>query len=71
MFSPIKHNDKETDTMTSKIFRFCLAVFVGVLLLYLAVELLAQFWGWLVFIGAIIAAVWIGVAVWRRGRDGW
>lgn len=73
MFSPLspKPDKKETGTMASKILGFCFAVFAGVLLLHLALELLARFWVWLVVIAVIVAAVWIGVSWYRRRRDGW
>ncbi|GEK80131.1 hypothetical protein ABA31_14820 [Agrococcus baldri] len=66
---PSKH-DKEPTTMASRILSFCFAALLGVVLLYLAIELLAQIWGWLVLIGVIalgaVAAIWI--YRWRSSR---
>ncbi|SER95998.1 hypothetical protein SAMN05443377_12241 [Propionibacterium cyclohexanicum] len=74
MFSTSKQpgkNDKEPVTMASRILGFCFAVFVSVILLYLAVELLSAIWGWLLLVAGIVAAVWIGLLIYRRWRDRW
>jgi hypothetical protein len=70
MFSP-KKDDKEPVAMGSKILGFCFAVLLGAIFLTLALELVAQIWGWLVLIAVIVAGAWGGVVVWRRRRDGW
>ncbi|WP_416442594.1 hypothetical protein AB3K78_09195 [Leucobacter sp. HNU] len=57
--------------MGMKFLKFCLAVLAGVILLYLAVCLLTRFWVWLAVIALVAVTLWIGVAVWRRWRDGW
>ena len=66
-----KKDDKEPSTMGQRILGFCCAVFAGVLLLYLAIELLAQFWGWLALVALIVAIAWIVLVIYRRSRDGW
>jgi len=74
MFSTSKQsgkNDKEPVTMASRILGFCFAVFLSVILLYLAVELLAAIWGWLLLVAGIITAVWIGLLIYRRWWDRW
>lgn len=72
MFPSNQKNDKKgTTTMGQKLLGFCLAVLLSVILLYLAVELLARFWGWLVLIAAIVLALWIGVTIYRWRRDRW
>jgi fatty acid desaturase len=73
MFSSNSHkkDDKEPSTMGQRILGFCFAVFAGVLLLYLAIELLAQFWGWLALVALIVAIAWIVLVIYRRSRDGW
>lgn len=74
MFSTSKQsgkNDKEPVTVASRILGFCFAVFVSVILLYLAVELLAAIWGWLLLVAVIITAVWIALLIYRRWRDRW
>lgn len=57
--------------MASRILGFCFAVFVGAILLTLALELLAAIWGWLVLIGAIILALVLGIRIWQWRRDQW
>ena len=70
-FNSHKKDDKEPSTMGQRILGFCFAVFVGVILLYLAVELLAQFWGWRTLVAVIIAGFWVALVIYRRSRDGW
>lgn len=57
--------------MGSKFLKFCMAVLAGVIILCFAVCLLARFWVWLAIAALIIVTPWIGIAVWRRWRDGW
>jgi heme/copper-type cytochrome/quinol oxidase subunit 4 len=66
-----KNNDKEPSTVASRILGFCFAVFLGVILLSIALELLSAIWGWLVLVAAIVAVIWIGFGIYRRWRDGW
>lgn len=68
---PTPHNDKEPQpTMPQTFLRACVLILFGIVAIWLALELLARFWGWLILIGAIIAVIWIGVAYlkWRRNR---
>lgn len=66
-----KQDDKEPVTVASRILGFCFAVLLSVILLYLALELIAAIWGWLLLVAGIICAIWIGVVLYRRWRDGW
>ena len=66
-----KNDDKEPVTMGNRILGFCFAVFLGVVLLCLALELLSAVWGWLLLLAVIAAAIWILVAVYRHRHDGW
>lgn len=50
---------------TRRFFRACLLVLGGVLALWLALELLAQFWGWLLLATAIALVLWCAVAAYR------
>lgn len=45
-------------------------VAIGTVVLWLAAQLLAQVWPWLLGF-AVAAAVISGLAVWRRRRDRW
>lgn len=50
---------------------FCGAVLVGVVLLWLAIQLLSQFWGWLTLFAVLAAAVYVVYRVIRWRRDRW
>jgi hypothetical protein len=56
--------------MAKRFLGFCLSILAGIVLLYLAVQLLAQFWGWLLLIALLCAAIYVTVAFvrWRRSR---
>ena len=58
-------------TWAKQFFRFCLLILVGVVLLWLALQLLAQFWGWILLAAAIVAAAWITITVIRFRRNRW
>ncbi len=51
--------------VTSRFFRACLLILGGVFALWLAIDLLAQFWGWVLLIGVAVAVLCLGVAAWR------
>ncbi|MBC9944189.1 hypothetical protein ICL81_06635 [Leucobacter sp. cx-328] len=57
--------------MGMKFLKFCLAVLAGIIVLYLAFCLLAQFWVGIVAAGLVIFATWLGILVWRWRRGGW
>jgi hypothetical protein len=50
---------------------FCISLFLGIAVLWLAVRLLSQFWGWLVVLAVVGAAGWVTVLVIRRRRNRW
>ena len=66
-----KNDNKEPITMAQRFLTFCLAVLAGVVLLYLAVQLLMQFWGWLMLLAAVAIIVYMGIRVAVRRRDRW
>jgi putative flippase GtrA len=66
-----KNDNKEPITMAQRFLTFCLAVLAGVVLLYLAVQLLTQFWGWLMLLAAVAIIVYMGIRVAVRRRDRW
>lgn len=70
-FSGKPDSDKEPASMGQRILSFCFAVFVSVVLLSLALQLLAQIWGWLLLIAILAAAVFAGFWFYRKRRDGW
>lgn len=65
-----KHDDEKPDTLMSRFFRACLLALAGVFALWLAMQLLAQFWGWLLLAAALGGLTWATVWFirWRRDR---
>lgn len=66
-----KNDDKrEPVPLMTRFFRGCLLLLAGVIMLWLALQFLAQFWGWLLLLaaiaGLIYAAIWY--IRWRRDR---
>lgn len=63
--------DSTPPTIVQRFFRACLLLLGGVAALWLALDLLSQFWGWIVLISAILlmlcAAVW-AYRYWWGGR---
>ena len=51
--------------VTSRFFRACLLILGGIVALWLALELLAQFWGWVLLVAAIALVWWCAVAAYR------
>lgn len=51
--------------ITSRFFHACLLVLGGILALWLALELLAQFWGWVLLVVSLALVLWCVVAIYR------
>lgn len=51
--------------ITSRFFRACLLILGGIVALWLALELLAQFWGWVLLAVGIVLMLWCAVAAYR------
>lgn len=64
-------SDKDPITMGRRFLGFCVSLFLGVAVLWLTVQLLSQFWGWLVLLAVVGAVGWVTVLVVRRRRDRW
>jgi uncharacterized membrane protein len=64
-------SDKDPITMGRRFLSFCFSLFLGIAVLWLAVRLLSQFWGWLVVLAVVGAAGWVTVLVIRRRRNRW
>ena len=71
--SPLSKKDKkeEKPTMSQSFFRACGLILLGIIALWIALELLVQFWGWLVLLSAIGASILIVISVVRARRDRW
>lgn len=67
----LKNDQKEPITMAKRFLAFCAAVLAGIVLLYLAMQLLSQFWGWLVLLGGLIAGIYVCVRILRARRNRW
>ena len=52
--------------LASRFFRACLLILGGVVALWLAVELLARFWGWVLLGAAVVLTAWCLVTVYRH-----
>lgn len=63
--------DSTPPTITQRFFRACLLVLGGIVALWLALELLAQFWGWILLVGVvalILCAAVYAYRYWWGGR---
>lgn len=66
-----KGDEKEKDTMSQRFFTACVLILGGAIALTIAIEFLAQIWGWLA-LGAVVAIViWILVRVAKSRQDRW
>lgn len=63
--------DDTPKTLAQRFFRTCLFILGGILALWLALELLAQLWGWLLLAAGVAAFIWAVVWFirWRRDRQ--
>lgn len=57
--------DSQPPTVVQRFFRACMLILGGVLALWLALELLAQFWGWILLIGVIVLVLFAAVYTYR------
>lgn len=63
--------DSTPPTIVQRFFRACLLILGGVIGLWIALELFAQFWGWVVLIVVIALVLWCAVIAcryWWGGR---
>ena len=65
--------DKEPTpkNMAQRFFDLSLLLLGGIIALWGALQLLAQFWGWIVLIAVLVAAIWALVAILRARRNRW
>ncbi|APZ34256.1 hypothetical protein BOH66_08375 [Microbacterium aurum] len=61
--------DERPETIMQRFFRGCLLALAGVIALWLALHLLAQFWGWLLLAAALAGLIWAAVWFIRWQRD--
>lgn len=63
-------SEPKPPTIVQRFFRACLLILGGILALWLALELLAQFWGWLLLIAAIVLILCAVVYAYRHWWGG-
>lgn len=64
-------SSNEPTTLARRFLSFCVAVLAGIVLLYLAAQLLAEFWGWLLLLAVLVAVIWITTRIVKMRRDRW
>lgn len=57
--------DETPRGVTSRFFRACLLILGGIVALWVALELLAQFWGWILLIGGTVLVLCAAVYAYR------
>lgn len=63
--------DPNTKNIAGRFFDLCLLLLGGIIALWVALQFLAQFWGWLVLVAVLVAAIWALVLVLRARRNRW
>ncbi|WP_295103914.1 hypothetical protein [uncultured Microbacterium sp.] len=58
-------SEQKPSTIVQRFFRACLLILGGIVALWLAVELLAQFWAWVLLISVIVLVLCVGVWAYR------
>jgi hypothetical protein len=57
--------------MSQSFFKACLLIMLGFAALWIAMELLAQFWGWLLLAAGVTGAIWVAVLIIRARQNRW
>ena len=67
---PENKDDKNPVPLMTRFFRACLLALAGLIVLWLALQLLAQIWGWLLLLAGIAGLIYgvIRFVRWRRDR---
>ena len=65
--------DKEPTpkNLAERFFDLCLLLLGGIIALWVALQFLAQFWGWIALIVVLVAAIWALVAILQARRNSW
>ncbi|MBP5802740.1 hypothetical protein J2D78_11660 [Microbacterium maritypicum] len=58
-------SEQKPSTIVQRFFRACLLILGGIVALWLALELLAQFWGWVLLISVIVLVLCVAVWAYR------
>lgn len=57
--------DSTPPPITQRFFRACLLILGGILALWVALELLARFWGWILLVSVIVLVLCAAVYAYR------
>ncbi|TFD27341.1 hypothetical protein [Cryobacterium lyxosi] len=57
--------------LAQRFFDLCLLLLGGIIALWVALQFLAQFWGWIALIAVLVTAIWALVQVLRARRNRW
>ena len=60
-----------TRSIAQRFVSFCVLVLVGVLAIWLALDVLSHIWGWVVLILVIVLLAYIGFVLMRNRRNRW
>ena len=63
-------SDPKPPTIVQRFFRACLLILGGMIALWLALELLAQFWGWILLILVVVLVLCAAVYAYRYWGGG-
>lgn len=66
-----KKPDNKKEPMSHRFLSACLFILGGVIALWIALELLARFWGWLLLIVGIVFALWAVFKLIQMRRNRW
>lgn len=63
-------SSNEPTSLARRFLGFCASALIGIVLLYVGIQLLSQFWGWLVLLALIVGGIYLTVVAvrWRRKR---
>lgn len=66
-----KDDEKGKDTVSQRFFTACLLILGGAIALTIAIEFLAQIWGWLALGAVAVIVIWILIRVAKSRQDRW
>lgn len=61
--------DQSPSPLSQHFFRACLLILGGVVALWVALDLLARFWGWIALIMIVVLILRVGISFYRWRRD--
>jgi heme/copper-type cytochrome/quinol oxidase subunit 4 len=58
-------------SIASRFVSFCVLVLIGILAIWIALDVLSRIWGWVVLIVVIVVLAYVGILLFRRWRNRW